>query len=78
MPVVIRLGRFRFIIYPQDHGPPHVHVIGAGAEAKFEIQTGRCLAARGFQQKTLKQLAEVVLRNRDLLMEAWNEYEGEV
>lgn len=77
MPTVIRFGRFRFIIYPQDHGPPHVHVMAAGAEAKFDIETGKCLAVYGFSKKTIKLLSEIVSRNQDLLMEAWKEYEGE-
>lgn len=77
MPTVIRFGRFRFVIYPQDHGPAHVHVLAAGAEAKFDIRTGRCLSVFGFTLKTVKRLTEVVRRNQDLLMEAWNEYQGE-
>ena len=78
MPTVIRLGRFRFVIYPQDHGPAHVHVIGAGAEAKFVIETSECLAVYGFSQKTVKMLGNVVAKNKDLLMETWEEYQGDI
>ena len=28
MPTVLRLGGLRVVIYPNDHSPPHVHVIG--------------------------------------------------
>jgi len=77
MPTVIRFGRFRFIVYPQDHRPKHVHVRAAGAEAKFDIQTGKCLAVYGFSQKTVKRLSELVLKHKPLLSEAWEKYDGE-
>lgn len=35
MPTVLRLGGLRVVIYPADHRPAHVHVIGAGGEAVF-------------------------------------------
>jgi hypothetical protein len=77
MPVVIRFGRFKFNIYPKDHAPAHVHVLCPKAEAKFDIRSGRCIAAYGFAAHTLNQLQDIVMRNRDLLMEAWRDYEGE-
>lgn len=72
MPTVIR-----FINYPQDHFPKHVHVWVARAEAKFEIQTGECLAVYGFSQKTVNRLSEMVLKHQSLLLEAWEKYDGE-
>lgn len=35
MPTVFRFGGLRVVIYPTDHRPAHVHVIGAGGEAVF-------------------------------------------
>jgi hypothetical protein len=35
MPTVFRFGRFRAVIYPNDHRPEHVHVIGPDREAVF-------------------------------------------
>ncbi len=37
MPTIIRFAGFRVVIYPNDHRPEHVHVIGKGVEAAFEI-----------------------------------------
>ena len=34
MPTVLRIGSLRVVIYPNDHRPAHVHVIGNG-EAVF-------------------------------------------
>src|ERR1035437_4943232 len=35
MPTVLRLGSLRVVIYPNDHRPAHVHVIGQGHRAVF-------------------------------------------
>jgi hypothetical protein len=37
MPTVRRLGALRVVIYPNDHRPPHLHVIGSGCEAVFRL-----------------------------------------
>ena len=37
MPTVLRLLGFRFVIYPNDHRPARVHVIGHGCEAVFHL-----------------------------------------
>ncbi|MGZ9200106.1 MAG: DUF4160 domain-containing protein [Caulobacteraceae bacterium] len=37
MPTVLRFNGLRVTIYPNDHRPAHVHVIGGGAEAVFTL-----------------------------------------
>ena len=37
MVTVLRSDGFRVVIYPNDHRPAHVHVIGAGKEAVFNL-----------------------------------------
>jgi hypothetical protein len=37
MPTVLRLGHLRVVIYPNDHRPAHVHVVGGGGEAVFVL-----------------------------------------
>lgn len=64
MPVVLRFGRFRFVIYSRDHVPAHVHVLAPDAEAKFDIETGEALAVYGFNQKTVTRLGKIVTDNR--------------
>ena len=38
MPTVLRIGSLRVTIYPNDHPPAHVHVIGGGREAVFDLK----------------------------------------
>lgn len=35
MPTVLRIGGLRVVVYPNDHRPAHVHVIGQGCEAVY-------------------------------------------
>ena len=37
MPTVWRTGAFRVVIYPNDHRPAHVHVLGSGSEAILDL-----------------------------------------
>src|ERR1700722_12543604 len=37
MPTVLRVDVLRFVIWPNDHAPAHVHVFSAEAEAKIEL-----------------------------------------
>jgi hypothetical protein len=41
MPTVLRFNGLRVVIYPNDHRPVHVHMIGSGCEAVFRLN---CLA----------------------------------
>ena len=37
MPTVFRFHGLRVVVYPNDHRPAHVHVIGAAGEAAFSL-----------------------------------------
>ena len=41
MPTVHRFHGLRVVIYPKDHRPPHVHVMGKGREAVFRLNDPR-------------------------------------
>jgi hypothetical protein len=38
MPAILRFDGLRVVIYPNDHRPAHVHVIGMGCEAVFNLR----------------------------------------
>ena len=33
----IRIDGMRLVVYPNDHPPPHVHVLGAGWEIRIKL-----------------------------------------
>ena len=74
-PTIIKTGNLRVVVYPGDHGPPHVHVFGSGAEAKFRLDNLECLYSRGFSARALHRIGRFIGDNLDLLWEAWNEYQ---
>ena len=37
MSTIVRIDGLRVVIYPNDHSPEHVHVIGTDREAVFEL-----------------------------------------
>lgn len=70
---VFRFWNLRFCIYPLDHDPPHVHVIGPDAEAKFRLVDFTCIANWGFRQSAVLKIEQLLIEHQDLLWEAWDE-----
>lgn len=75
MPTVRRLGGLRLVIYPNDHSPEHVHVIGADAEAVFELHcpTGPVALREsyGFTPRQLRRLVSELTAHLHTLCSEW-------
>ena len=72
MPTVLRIGGLRVVIYPADHTPAHVHVIGDGCEALFVIAEPVALRENyGFPPRSLSRIRKALEAHRDDLLEAW-------
>ena len=80
MPVVLRVGGFRFFFYANEGSPrepAHVHVEKDGVEAKFWISPDIRLAYNdGFNAKALRQVLHLVEANRECIEKAWNDFFG--
>jgi hypothetical protein len=78
MPVVFRYKGFRFFFYSNEGSPResvHVHVIGAGGEAKFWVSPVVALVeSNGLDARTLRELLGIVEQNAELIERAWNEH----
>jgi len=65
LPTILRLDGLRVTIYPNDHPPPHVHVIGAKGEAVFLLNCPAGPATLresfGFNGPELRQIAADLL-----------------
>ena len=77
MPTVLRVHGLRFVIWPNDHAPPHVHVFSAGAEATIELgdQSGypRVIENRRMSRTDLAKALNAVLEHRATLRRRWSE-----
>ncbi len=81
MPTVLRIGALRVVIYPNDHRPAHVHVIGQGYEAVFELDRpvgGVWLRENyGFARREIAKIGRALARNLNTLLAAWERIHGE-
>lgn len=80
MPTVLRFDGLRVTIYPNDHRPAHVHVIGRGCEAVFNLN---CPAGPvelrenyGFSRREISKIETVLSRRLEELCRAWEEIHG--
>ena len=75
MPTAHRDGPYRFSFYAVDQGePPHVHVRRDRDEAKFWLDPVRLAYNRGFSPVELNRIEHLVVRHRQKLFEAWDDY----
>jgi hypothetical protein len=80
MPTVLRFGGLRVVIYPNDHRPAHIHVIGSEAEAVFNLN---CPAGPvtlrenyGFSRPEITRIEDELLSHLERLCGAWEKIHG--
>jgi hypothetical protein len=80
VPTVLRLAALRVVIYPNDHRPAHVHVIGRDREAVFSLNcpTGPvCLRVNySFRRRELAPVKISLTKNLASLCSQWEEIHG--
>jgi hypothetical protein len=80
MPTILRFAGLRVVIYTNDHRPAHVHVIGDGCEAVFEMNcAGGPVVLRenyGFALARLRKIKVVLQQNRNSICSAWKRIHG--
>ena len=77
MPTVLREGPYSFVFFSSDKNePPHIHVKRDRQIAKFWLNPTLLVKSKGFKEHELNQIASLVSKHREILMEAWHEYFG--
>lgn len=77
MPVILRVGPYRFFFYSHEpNEPPHVHIDRDNLSAKFWIKTPALARNLGYSAKELNKLLKLVQDNQQHLLEAWHGYFG--
>lgn len=81
MPTVARIDGFKVLIYPNDHRPAHVHVIGAGKEAVFDLKCPRgpveLREDYGFSRGHMRRIREHLNLHVTRLCTTWRSIHGE-
>jgi hypothetical protein len=80
VPTLFLVGRYRIVVYPNDHSPPHVHIIGSG-HAKFLIGNTPdaviLLENEGVPARDLRRIAEVIIDRHHECLDGWRKYHGD-
>ncbi|HWF02573.1 MAG TPA: DUF4160 domain-containing protein [Candidatus Angelobacter sp.] len=80
MPTVLRFDGLRVVIYPNDHRPAHVHVIGRGCEAVFNLNGPdgpvELRENYAFSRRETSQIAKELTKHLKALSHAWEEIHG--
>ncbi|MFZ0037890.1 MAG: DUF4160 domain-containing protein [Candidatus Acidiferrales bacterium] len=80
MPTVLRLGALLVVIYPNDHRPSHVHVIGRDREAVFNLNCPvgpvRLRENFSFKRREIAPIKNALITHLVLLCNAWEEIHG--
>jgi hypothetical protein len=75
MPTVLIDGPFSFVFFSSDRGEPaHIHVKRDRQIAKFWLDPISVAKNRGFKEHELNQIARLVAKHQQTLLEAWHEY----
>ena len=77
MPAVLRVRGYRFFFFSMEgREPAHVHVAQAGRYAKFWLEPVGLADVRGFRSHELAEIHRIIVENRELLQERWDEHFG--
>lgn len=77
MPTIYRSGPYRFFFYSGDRDEPfHVHVEREDKTAKFWLDPVRLSYSSGLKRVELSRILTIVQEQKEMFMEAWNEYFG--
>lgn len=73
MPVILRLGPYRFFFYSDEEGePPHIHVESDGNAAKFWLHNNELARSRGYRGHEIAALRKIIAAHADSFKEAWD------
>ena len=80
MPTVLRFDGLRVVIYPADHRPSHVHVIGAEGEAVFLLNCpfgpAELRNSYGFSRTEVNGIRIRIMSGLALLCARWERIHG--
>ena len=81
MPTILRFDGLRVTIYPNDHSPAHVHVIGSDSEVIFDLNCPegppRLRESYGFRTRDLNRIARTLHLSRKGLCHEWDRIHGD-
>ena len=81
MPTILRFVGLRVVIYPGDHRPAHVYVVGGGSEAVFKLHwpngPPELRENYGFSARALNRIAAALTANLTDACRDWETIHGQ-
>jgi Domain of unknown function (DUF4160) len=76
MPTVFRVDGLRFVIYPNDHPPAHVHVVGPDWEAVINLLGIELREVYSCSEPDARRALRLVAEHRIILLDSWRRIHG--
>ncbi len=74
MPTVLIIKGYRFFFYTNEHLPAHIHIEKDNKTAKFNLEPVEIVYTRRFKSSEISEIRKLVDRNKEFLINKWNEY----
>ena len=76
MPTVLRVGGLRVVIYPNDHPPAHVHVLGPGWAVVVNLIGPRVREVINCSEDEARRALQLIVDHQAELMDTWRRFHG--
>ena len=76
MPTVLRIGGLRVVIYPNDHPPAHVHVLGPGWLVVINLSGPKVRETINCSEREARSALRLIADHQAELMDAWRRIHG--
>jgi hypothetical protein len=81
MPTLLQMYGLNIVIYPSDHRPAHVHVMGGGCEVVFNLNCPNgppeLRENHGFSLKEIRRIAIALSDQLGFLCKRWRDIHGD-
>jgi Domain of unknown function (DUF4160) len=75
MPIVLRIGPYRFYFFPDESNqPPHIHSKTGDGECKFWLNPVKLADNKNLSPKTIRTIEKIVFENNLFLYAKLQEY----
>lgn len=73
MPTALIKNGMKFFFYSNEHQPRHMHISKGDNFAKYDLENGVFLI-NYFNKNETRIIVEILIENKTLFLEKWNEY----
>jgi hypothetical protein len=76
MPTIYSEGGIRFVIWPNDHEPPHVHAFSADGQANIRISPLELWSVDNMPPKIVKKVLAIATTRQQAFLAEWEKIHG--